>query len=115
MLRSSTTTDGEREETMTEKLYAPIHPGEVLAKDFLEPLGISAYRLARATGLTQTHLSQILHGRRRITPATGLRLSRALGLTPAYWITMQSEYDTRLEQQTHAEELGKVEVLVHVA
>jgi addiction module HigA family antidote len=100
---------------MGEKLYAPIHPGEVLAEDFLEPLGITAYRLAKATGLSQTHIGQILHGQRRITPAAGLRMARALGLTPTYWITMQADYDTRLEQQTHAEELSNVEVLVHVA
>ncbi|MEU4360531.1 HigA family addiction module antitoxin [Promicromonospora sp. NPDC023987] len=100
---------------MGKQLYAPIRPGEVLAEDFLNPLRISAYRLAQATGLSQTHIGQIVRGRRRITPAAGLRLSRALGLTPSYWVIIQADYDTRLEQQTHAQELNAVEVLVHVA
>src|SRR6202012_5550822 len=64
---------------MSAKVHDPITPGEILLTEFLEPLGISQYRLAQATGLPQTRISEIVHGRRRITPDTGLRLSRALG------------------------------------
>ena len=59
--------------------FAPTHPGEILAEEFLVPMGISAYRLAQEIGVPQTRLSEIIHGRRAITADTGLRLSRALG------------------------------------
>ena len=64
---------------MSAKVHDPITPGEILLTEFLEPLGISQYRLAQATGLPQTRISEIVHGRRRITPGTGLRLFRAQG------------------------------------
>jgi addiction module HigA family antidote len=97
---------------MSAKVHDPITPGEILLTEFLEPLGISQYRLARATGLPQTRISEIVHGRRRITPDTGLRLSRALGLSERYWINMQTDYDIETEHDLHEEELRQVEVLV---
>jgi antitoxin HigA-1 len=69
-------------------------------------LGISQYRLAQATGLPQTRISEIVHGRRRVTPDTGLRLSRALGLSERYWINMQTDYDIETEHDLHEEELS---------
>jgi addiction module HigA family antidote len=97
---------------MSAKVHDPITPGEILLTEFLEPLGISQYRLAQATGLPQTRISEIVHGRRRITPGTGLRLSRALGLSERYWIDMQTDYDIETEHDLHEEELCQVEVLV---
>jgi antitoxin HigA-1 len=97
---------------MSAKVHEPITPGEILLTEFLEPLGISQYRLAQATGLPQTRISEIVHGRRRITPDTGLRLSRALGLSERYWINMQTDYDIETEHDLHEEELRQVEVLV---
>ncbi|MDR1189896.1 MAG: HigA family addiction module antidote protein [Bifidobacteriaceae bacterium] len=97
---------------MSDKLYGPVHPGEVLREDFLKPLGISAYRLAKATGLPQTRIGQILAGKRSITPQTALRLSRALGLSDRYWINAQARYDIEVERELHGAELGQVEVLV---
>ncbi|WP_448059206.1 HigA family addiction module antitoxin [Cellulomonas hominis] len=100
---------------MSEKLYGPVHPGEILREEFLEPLGISAYRLAQATGLSQMHVSQILRGKRAITPQAGLRLSKALGLSERYWLNAQTRYDIEIEHDLHAATLDKVEVLVHAA
>ena len=72
--------------------FAPTHPGEILAEEFLVPMGISAYRLAQEIGVPQTRVSEIIHGRRAITADTGLRLSRALGLSDMFWINMQARY-----------------------
>jgi addiction module HigA family antidote len=97
---------------MTAKVHDPITPGEILLTEFLEPLGISQYRLAQATRLPQTRISEIVHGKRRITPDTALRLSRALGLSERYWINIQTDYDIEIEHDLHAEDLRQVEVLV---
>ena len=67
---------------------------------------------AAPTGLPQTRISEIVHGRRRITLGTGLRLSRDLGLSERYWINMQTDYDIETEHDLHEEELRQVEVLV---
>ena len=63
-----------------------IHPGEVLKEEFLEPLSITAYRLSKDTGIPQTRLSEIIRGRRRITAATALRLSKYFGVSPRFWL-----------------------------
>jgi addiction module HigA family antidote len=76
---------------MSAKVHDPVTLGEILLAEFLEPLGISQYRLAQATGLPETRISEIVYGRRRITPDAGLRLSRALGLSERYWINMQTD------------------------
>jgi addiction module HigA family antidote len=97
---------------MTTKLYGPVHPGEILREEFLEPLGITPYRLAQATGLTQTAISQILRGQRAITPQSGIRISKALGLSERYWLNAQARYDIELEHDEHETELDHVQVLV---
>jgi addiction module HigA family antidote len=98
---------------MSAKVHDPITPGEILLTEFLEPLGISQYRLAQATRLPQTRISEIVHGRRRITPDTGLRLSRALGLSERYWINMQTDYDIETEHDLHEEDLRQVAATEH--
>jgi len=97
---------------MSAEVHDSITPGEILLTEFLEPLGITQYRLAQATGLSQTRISAIVHGRRRIAPNTGLRLSRALGLSERNWINMQTDYDIETEHDLYEEELRLVEVLV---
>jgi addiction module HigA family antidote len=94
------------------KAHGPITPGEILQTEFLEPLGITAYRLAQATGLPQTRLSEIIRGRRRITTDTALRLSRAFGLSERYWLNIQNDYDIELEHDEHDDELATVERLI---
>jgi antitoxin HigA-1 len=73
--------------------FAPTHPGVILAEEFLAPMGISAERLADDAGVPKSVICEILAGRRGITADTGLRLSRALGLSDMFWINMQVQYD----------------------
>jgi antitoxin HigA-1 len=96
------------------KAHDPITPGEILQTEFLEPLGITAYRLAQATGLPQTRLSEIIRGKRRITTDTALRLSRAFGLSERFWLNIQNDYDIELEHDEHDAELARVERLIPV-
>jgi addiction module HigA family antidote len=70
-----------------------IHPGEVLREDFLEPLGMTAYQLAKAISVEQTRISEILHGKRGITADTALRLSRFFGTSAQMWMKLQSRYE----------------------
>lgn len=73
--------------------FAPTHPGEVLAEDFLKPLGMSQYALAKAIGVPQIRVSQIVRGERAVTPDTALRLSRYFGTSAEFWIGMQATYE----------------------
>ncbi len=70
----------------------PIHPGEHLA-EFLDELGITQYRLAKTVGVPQVRISEVVHGRRSITADTALRIGRALGTTPEFWLNLQRMYD----------------------
>ncbi len=83
---------------MSEKM-PPIHPGEMLQELFLIPGGISPYRLAKGTGLTQTRIGQILQGKRGITAETALRLARFFGNSPEVWLGMQAQYDLRVAEE----------------
>jgi addiction module HigA family antidote len=98
--------------TTTPSAHDPITPGEILLTEFLEPLGITQYRLAQATGLPQTRISEIVRGKRSITTETALRLSRALGVDDRFWINIQSDYDIEVEHDLHGAELDKVTTLV---
>jgi antitoxin HigA-1 len=73
--------------------FAPTHPGEVLREDFLKPLGMSQYALAKAIGVPQMRISDIINGRRGITPDTALRLARYFGTSAEFWIGMQATFD----------------------
>lgn len=77
-----------------------IHPGEVLLKEFLMPLGISAYKLTKDIGIRKTRVSEILKGNRRITADTALRLSKYFGNSAKYWLGLQNDFD--LEEETNA-------------
>jgi addiction module HigA family antidote len=70
-----------------------IHPGEILLEEFLLPLNISAYKLAKDVSIPQTRLSQILKGKRKITADTALRLSKYFGNSPKFWLGLQNDYD----------------------
>ena len=76
---------------------ANIHPGEILAEEFLIPLKISAYRLSRDINIPQTRISEILKGRRRITADTALRLSNYFGNSAKFWLGLQDDYDLEEE------------------
>lgn len=88
-----------------------IHPGEVLLEEFLEPMGISAYRLAKETGIPQTRISEIIKGRRRVTADTALRFSKYFGTTPKFWLGLQDDYDIEEGQHLISEELNEIKTL----
>ncbi|HYD66302.1 HigA family addiction module antitoxin [Azospirillum sp.] len=73
--------------------FAPIHPGEILREEFLDPMGISAYRLAKDIGVPLTRITAILDGQRSITADTALRLSHYFGTGERFWINLQANYD----------------------
>jgi addiction module HigA family antidote len=73
--------------------FPPTHPGEVLREDFLKPLGLSQYALAKAIAVPQMRISDIVRGRRGITPDTALRLARYFGTSAEFWIGMQTTFD----------------------
>jgi antitoxin HigA-1 len=81
----------------TEKL-APIHPGEVLLEDFLQPMGLSQYRLANDISVPPRRINEIVHGTRAITADTALRLARYFGTTERYWLNLQTRYDLELQR-----------------
>ncbi|MFZ4538664.1 HigA family addiction module antitoxin [Propionivibrio sp.] len=79
-----------------------IHPGEVLKEEFLDPMSITPYRLAKAIGVQQIRIGEILSGRRSVTTDTALRLSQALGTTPGFWLGLQADFDTEeIERVLH--------------
>ena len=85
-----------------------IHPGDVLLEEFLRPMGITAYRLARETGLPQTRISQIVHGRRGLTAETALRLSKFFGTSAQFWLGLQNDYDLEESRKTLLKDLEKI-------
>ena len=93
---------------MTASKFAPIHPGEVLAEDFLNPMQISQYRLAKDISVPARRINEIVHGKRGISADTAIRLARYLGTTERFWLNLQAQYeldvehdrlDDRLEQE----------------
>jgi antitoxin HigA-1 len=81
-----------------EKLLPPIHPGEILRADFMEPLGLSMNRLALDLRVPVTRIAEIVHERRGITPDTALRLARYFNTSPGFWLNLQSAYDLEVAQ-----------------
>ena len=91
---------------MTNKLQ-PIHPGEILLEEFLEPMGISQYRLAKDLSVPPRRINEIVLGKRAITPDTALRLSLFFGLSERFWINLQSRYDIEVEKDKLENRLEK--------
>jgi antitoxin HigA-1 len=86
-----------------------IHPGEILQLDFLEPMGITAYRLSKEIGVQQTRISLIIAGKRSITADTAIRLSKFFGTTEEFWMNLQREYDLRKEHSEKQSEFDKIQ------
>jgi addiction module HigA family antidote len=84
--------------TMAKKMMDPIHPGEILMEEFLEPLGVSQYRLAKDISVPPRRINEIVHGKRSITADTALRLSRFFGTTERFWLNLQVRYDLEVEK-----------------
>lgn len=92
-----------------------IHPGEVLKEEFLEPLGITAYRLSKETFIPQTRVSEILKGKRRITANTALRLSIYLGTSAKFWLGLQDDYDLEEENNSKKGEFKNIKPIENSA
>jgi addiction module HigA family antidote len=88
-----------------------IHPGEILKEEFLEPMGISAYRLSKETFIPQTRISQILKEQRRITADTALRFAKFFGTTPKFWLGLQDDFDLEEQQRRKQQELDDIKTL----
>lgn len=86
----------------------PIHPGEVLSEEFLLPLEISQNRLAVAIGVPPRRINEIVHGKRRVTADTALRLARYFGTTDRFWLNLQVRYDLELEKDHLGATLEKI-------
>ena len=86
----------------------PMAPGEMLAEEFLKPLGMSNYRLAKEIGVPAQRIGEILAGRRAVTADTDLRLCRFFGLSDGWWLRLQADYDTQVAKATLAKALAKI-------
>jgi addiction module HigA family antidote len=96
---------------MSTTAMAPVHPGEVLAEEYLAPLGVTQHKLAVAIGVPPRRINQIVHGTRRITADTALRLARYFGTSERFWINLQGRYDLELERDRLAGELDRIHPL----
>ena len=85
----------------------PIHPGEVLVEDFMKPLGLSQYRVAKDIGVPALRISQIVRGQRSITPDTALRLARYFGTSATVWLRLQARYDLEMAEAKMAKRINR--------
>ena len=97
----------ERSKHMSEIIYPPIHPGEILLEEFMEPLGLNEKNLSTALGVDVERINRIVTGRSKITADIALRLARYFGTTPQLWMNLQSKYDLEVAQDKKAKEIEK--------
>jgi len=83
---------------MARKTHPPIHPGEILLEEFLEPMNLSQYRLAKDISVPARRINEIVHGKRGITADTALRLARYFGTTDRFWMNLQTRHDLEVEK-----------------
>ena len=93
---------------MAEKLYPPVHPGEVLMEDFIEGFGITQNKLAVSIGVPPRRINEIVHGKRAVTADTALRLGRYFGIEPQFWLNLQSRYDLEVAEDRVAEQVAAI-------
>jgi addiction module HigA family antidote len=97
---------------MAKRKFEPVHPGVVLAEDFLKGLEISQYRLAKGIGVPPRRINEIVHGKRAITADTALRLAKFFSMEAQFWMNLQSHYDLEVAKDAIADKLDReVEVL----
>lgn len=92
-------------------IMSPIHPGEVLLQEYLEPLGVTQHRLALAIGVPPRRINEIVHGKRRISADTALRLARYFGTTERFWLNLQGRYDLEVERDRLTPTLDEIRPL----
>ena len=97
---------------MSQQTLPPIHPGEVLLEEFLKPLGISQYQLAKDISVPARRINEIVHGKRAISADTALRLARYFSLSERFWLNLQARYDLEVEKDRLSHRL-EAEVKVH--
>jgi addiction module HigA family antidote len=90
---------------------SPIHPGEVLLQEYLEPLGVTQHRLALAIGVPPRRINEIVHGKRRISADTALRLARYFGTSERFWLNLQGRYDVEVERDRLTPTLDEIRPL----
>lgn len=83
---------------MRKKKFPPIHPGEILLEEFLEPLGVSQYRVAKDISVLPRWINEIVHGKRSVSADTALRLARYFGMSERFWLNLQVRYDLEVEK-----------------
>lgn len=96
----------------SDQIMSPIHPGEVLMQEYLEPLEITQHRLAVAIDVPPRRINEIVHGKRRISTDTALRLARYFGTTERFWLNLQDRYDLEIAREQLAPTLQKIQPLV---
>ncbi len=89
--------------------FLPVHPGEILLEEFLKPMGITQYRLAKAIGVPQRRIGEIVAGKRAITVDTGLRLSRFFGMSDGFWIGLQMNFETTKARDELSDVLASIQ------
>jgi addiction module HigA family antidote len=92
---------------MPSRKLPPIHPGEILQEEYLEPLGLSQYRLAKETSVPPRRINEIVRGTRAITADTALRLSRFFGTSERFWLNLQARYDLEIEKDRLGDRLRR--------
>jgi antitoxin HigA-1 len=92
---------------MSEERMAPVHPGEILQCEFLEPMRLSQYGLAKAIGVPPQRIGEIVHGRRAVTAETALRLGRYFGMDARFWLNLQTRYDLDVAEDALADRLER--------
>ena len=92
---------------MKENKLPPIHPGKILMEEFLKPMELSQYRLAKDISVPARRINEIVHGKRSISPDTALRLSRYFGMSERFWMNLQARYDLEMEKDRLEERLDE--------
>jgi addiction module HigA family antidote len=92
---------------MSGKKFPPVHPGEILLEEYLVPMRISQYRLAKEITVPARRINEIVHGKRAITADTALRLARFFGTTELFWVNLQTRYDMEIEKEKLADRLER--------
>src|SRR5277367_4656957 len=99
---------------MAHRKLPPIHPGEILLEEFLSPLGVSQYRLAKETSVPARRINEIVRGLRSISADTALRLARYFGTSERFWLNLQVRYDLEIERERNIQEIHRIQPRVAV-
>ena len=98
-----------------ETVMPPVHPGEILLEEFLDPLGVSQYQLAKEIRVPARRINEIVHGQRRISADTALRLARYFGTSERFWVNLQVRYDLEIEKDRLGADLNAIQPLSAVS